>query len=69
MSTTCTTARPYGKYFKSSYSGNPNGECLEACPLPGAVNVRDSKCNTEPGQPVLSFSSRAWSAFADHVGS
>ncbi|MFK0252959.1 DUF397 domain-containing protein [Streptomyces sp. NPDC090445] len=63
-----STGRPYGEWFKSSYSGDPDGNCLEACPQPGVVFVRDSKRNEEPGAPVLGFTAAAWSAFAVHVG-
>ncbi|MEV7556508.1 DUF397 domain-containing protein [Streptomyces sp. NPDC089795] len=67
MSTTTATGRPYGQWFKSSYSGNPNGECLEACPQMGAVLIRDSKRNGEPRQSVVGFSGAAWAAFASSV--
>ncbi|MEU9373656.1 DUF397 domain-containing protein [Streptomyces sp. NPDC048255] len=67
MSTTTATGRPYGQWFKSSYSGNPNGECLEACPQLGAVLIRDSKRNDELGQPVVAFSGTAWATFADSL--
>ncbi|MEU0104249.1 DUF397 domain-containing protein [Streptomyces sp. NPDC006251] len=30
-------------WFKSSYSGNEGGGCLEVAAAPGAVHVRDSK--------------------------
>lgn len=67
--TTTSTGRPHGEWFKSSYSGNPDGNCLEACPQPGAVYVRDSKCNQEPGAPVLTFSAASWSSFAAYASS
>lgn len=57
-------------WFKSSYSGDPNGECVEAnyqTAVP--VVVRDSKQNGAVTQPILSFSADAWSAFTGHVGS
>ncbi|MFZ3492149.1 DUF397 domain-containing protein [Streptomyces sp. 5.8] len=67
MSTTGNTVRPLGKYFKSSFSGNPNGECVEACPLPGTVKIRDSKRKNDPGHPEVQFSLTAWSAFTTHL--
>lgn len=57
------TGRPFGQWFKSSYSGDASGNCVEACPQPGVVFIRDSKCNAEPGAPVLGFTTEAWSAF------
>ncbi|MFB6808894.1 DUF397 domain-containing protein [Streptomyces sp. NPDC056387] len=60
--------RPYGEWFKSSYSGGTSGECVEACPSPGVVHIRDSKRNSEPDAPVLGFTTAAWSAFASHAG-
>jgi Domain of unknown function (DUF397) len=61
-------------WFKSSYSGNEGGECVEvaiawrksshstnevaACP--GAVHVRDSKT---PTAPHLTLPPTAWTAF------
>ncbi|MER6256276.1 DUF397 domain-containing protein [Streptomyces sp. NPDC001584] len=65
--TSIDTNRPYGQWFKSSYSGDASGNCLEACPQPGAVHVRDSKRRDDPQAPVLSFSGAAWAAFAGQV--
>ncbi|MFE5771391.1 DUF397 domain-containing protein [Streptomyces sp. NPDC056485] len=63
MSTT-----PNDGWFKSSYSGDANGNCLEANPQPAAVYVRDSKQLDEPaGCDVLSFSPAVWSAFTTHT--
>ncbi|MCX5174279.1 DUF397 domain-containing protein [Streptomyces virginiae] len=64
MSTTPNTG-----WFKSSYSGDPNGNCVEACYTASQpVNVRDSKQLNEPGgYTVLSFSQAAWSAFTTHT--
>ncbi|MCY0940183.1 MULTISPECIES: DUF397 domain-containing protein [Streptomyces] len=58
MSTT-----PNDGWFKSSYSGDPNGNCVEAHPQPGAVHIRDSKRVGEPQHDVLGFSTKAWAAF------
>ncbi|MCS7481095.1 DUF397 domain-containing protein [Umezawaea endophytica] len=47
---------------KSSYSGDPNGSCVEvAQPGPGVL-VRDSKNSTGP---VLAFSVVQWRAFLE----
>ncbi|MFE5537132.1 DUF397 domain-containing protein [Streptomyces sp. NPDC056492] len=68
MSTT-TNGREHGQWFKSSYSGNPSGECVEARYQAGKpVSVRDSKQLGEPGgHSVLSFSQAAWSTFTAHT--
>ncbi|GHJ35415.1 DUF397 domain-containing protein [Streptomyces sp. TS71-3] len=51
---------------KSSYSGNPNNECVEcARSRRGRILVRDSK---DPGRAMVSFGARAWSEFADAIG-
>lgn len=63
-----STPRPYGQWFKSSFSGGTSDQCVEACPQPAAVYIRDSKRNAESGAPVLNFTTAAWSAFAAHVG-
>ncbi|WP_344046899.1 DUF397 domain-containing protein [Streptomyces thermoalcalitolerans] len=47
-------------WFKSSYSGNEGGACLEVAAAPGAVHVRDSK---DPARGRLSFRRREWDAF------
>ncbi|KOV22535.1 hypothetical protein ADK90_10915 [Streptomyces sp. XY413] len=63
------SATPNDGWFKSSYSGDPNGNCVEArYPAGQPVNVRDSKQFDEPsGYTVLSFSQAAWSAFTAHT--
>jgi hypothetical protein len=52
------TAEP--GWFKSSYSGNEGGNCVEVATGPDAVHVRDSK---DRGSGTLTFSSAAWAAF------
>ncbi|WP_324784607.1 DUF397 domain-containing protein [Streptomyces sp. H51] len=47
-------------WFKSSYSGNEGGECLEAAVTPGAVHIRDSKV---PARAQLAFPRSEWAAF------
>ncbi|MFG2415117.1 DUF397 domain-containing protein [Streptomyces goshikiensis] len=58
MSTT-----PNDGWFKSSYSGDPNGNCVEAKAHPAAVHIRDSKRAEEPQYVALGFSAKAWAAF------
>ncbi|MFE7117197.1 DUF397 domain-containing protein [Streptomyces sp. NPDC057654] len=64
---TTATGRPYGQWFKSSYSDNQGTECVEACPMPHVVHVRDSKQNNDDEPPVLTFTAAAWTSFTDHV--
>ncbi|MFJ6616762.1 DUF397 domain-containing protein [Kitasatospora sp. NPDC091335] len=47
-------------WFKSSYSGNEGGACVEVADTPGTVHVRDSK---DKSGPQLTFSPTAWQAF------
>ncbi|MFI0814391.1 DUF397 domain-containing protein [Streptomyces sp. NPDC021098] len=47
-------------WFKSSYSGNEGGECLEVATTSDAVHVRDSK---EPTGPQLAFAQQTWATF------
>jgi hypothetical protein len=47
-------------WFKSSYSGNEGGECLEVAAMPGSVHVRDSKA---PARAQLAFPATEWAAF------
>lgn len=54
------------RWFKSSFSGGSESECVEAAFLPertGAL-VRDSK---DPHGAVLDFRAGAWSAFVADV--
>ncbi|MBD3010980.1 MULTISPECIES: DUF397 domain-containing protein [unclassified Streptomyces] len=61
-------ATPHGSaikgWFKSSYSGGDQGECLEVARGHADVPVRDSK---NPDGPVLMFEPSAWSAFVSAV--
>ncbi|MFE0059939.1 DUF397 domain-containing protein [Streptomyces sp. NPDC059003] len=64
------SSRTFGEWFKSSYSSEGGTECVETCPLPNAVRVRDSKQLHEEG-PVVTFTSAAWSSFTrglDSIG-
>ncbi|MER6681532.1 DUF397 domain-containing protein [Streptomyces olivaceoviridis] len=47
-------------WFKSSYSGNEGGACLEVAVTPGAVHVRDSKV---PARAELTVPAPEWAAF------
>ena len=49
-------------WFKSSYSGNQGGQCVEVAECPDTVHVRDSK---DTAGPQLRFSTAGWSAFVD----
>lgn len=49
------------QWFKSSYSSNEGGECIEIATLPTAVHVRDSK-NTGP---TFTVGPGAWTAFVE----
>ncbi|WSJ91454.1 DUF397 domain-containing protein [Streptomyces sp. NBC_01304] len=66
MNTHTDTGRPYGEWFKSSYSSEQGTECVETCPQPDTVHVRDSKQNTEGG-PHLSFPLAAWTSFTNQI--
>ncbi|MFI9321299.1 DUF397 domain-containing protein [Kitasatospora aureofaciens] len=47
-------------WFKSSYSSNEGGACVEVAETTAAVLVRDSKDKTGP---QLAFDPAAWQAF------
>ncbi|MGC9437968.1 DUF397 domain-containing protein [Streptomyces sp. WG5] len=51
-------------WFKSSYSSEEGGECVEVAIDAVAVHVRDSKCVTQGG-PVLNVGTEAWSALLE----
>ncbi|SHI22555.1 DUF397 domain-containing protein [Streptomyces sp. 3214.6] len=51
-------------WYKSSYSGGGQGDCLEVARGCAGVPVRDSK--SVPG-PAVVFSGRGWSAFVGAV--
>ncbi|MFB7673611.1 DUF397 domain-containing protein [Kitasatospora purpeofusca] len=53
-------------WFKSSYSGNEGGECVEVAEATSAVLVRDSK---DKSGPSLTFSPAAWEAFVEFAQS
>ncbi|WP_103531333.1 DUF397 domain-containing protein [Streptomyces sp. SM11] len=53
-------------WFKSSYSGGNQGECLEVALGHASVPVRDSKA---PAGPAVVFSADGWSSFVTAIGS
>ncbi|WP_306321191.1 MULTISPECIES: DUF397 domain-containing protein [unclassified Streptomyces] len=50
-------------WFKSSYSGNEGGECLEVATHAHTIHIRDSKNDPATG-PTLTVRPEAWVAFA-----
>jgi len=56
-----------GTWFKSSFSGASNPNCVEVAPLVGGgAAVRDSK---DRSGPSLLFSESAWQAHIDRIKS
>ncbi|MFF2811135.1 DUF397 domain-containing protein [Streptomyces sp. NPDC058000] len=51
-------------WFKSSYSGDEGGNCLEVSASHTAIHIRDSK---NPDGPVLTLPAGAWGAFVADV--
>lgn len=49
-------------WFKSSYSGDSSGQCLEVAACPTTIHVRDSK-NTQG--PQLALSPTTWTEFVE----
>jgi hypothetical protein len=47
-------------WFKSSYSTNEGGECLEIATAPTTIHIRDSKNLTGP---TLAVTPITWTAF------
>ncbi|OON72344.1 DUF397 domain-containing protein [Streptomyces tsukubensis] len=66
MNAHSNNGRPNGQWFKSSYSSEGGTDCVEACPYPGAVHIRDSKQNAEDGAR-LTFPLAAWTSFTRQV--
>jgi hypothetical protein len=53
------------RWYKSSYSGNGGGDCVEvASNLPGVVAIRDSK---NPDGHVLIISRNEWARFISRL--
>ncbi|WP_330339848.1 DUF397 domain-containing protein [Streptomyces sp. NBC_00557] len=51
-------------WYKSSYSGGDQGECLEVACGHAVVPVRDSK---DTAKPALIFSAAGWTSFVSAV--
>lgn len=51
-------------WYKSSYSGGDQGDCLEAARGHARIPVRDSKATTGP---AVLFSAPGWAAFVGAV--
>ncbi|MFJ7239048.1 DUF397 domain-containing protein [Streptomyces olivaceus] len=47
------------RWFKSSYSGDEGGNCVEVATTPTAIHIRDSKAP----QGHVTVSPTAWAAF------
>ncbi|MER6530077.1 DUF397 domain-containing protein [Streptomyces sp. NPDC001508] len=54
------------QWFKSSYSGTPDNECVEVAEMPKGPWVRDSK---RPEGPHAFFSRAAWATFTESIRS
>ncbi|MEU2512667.1 DUF397 domain-containing protein [Streptomyces syringium] len=57
---TSAQPRPDLAWFRSSYSTEQGGNCVEVSTHPTTIHVRDSKV---PDGPRLTVSPEAWSAF------
>ncbi|MGW7228897.1 DUF397 domain-containing protein [Streptomyces cyaneofuscatus] len=53
------------RWFKSSYSNDQGGACVEVATHPSAVHIRDSKVTDSP---VLTVEPTTWSAFLHGSG-
>ncbi|MGD6745045.1 DUF397 domain-containing protein [Streptomyces sp. BH106] len=51
-------------WFKSSYSGDAGGQCLEVAHA-SAIHVRDSKNAESNSSPTLAISADSWTAFVN----
>jgi hypothetical protein len=52
------------QWFKSSYSSDEAGDCLEAATTPATIHIRDSKDIT---RAHLTFTPRTWAVFVAHA--
>ncbi|WP_338675863.1 DUF397 domain-containing protein [Streptomyces sp. SCSIO 30461] len=55
-----TATAPESAWYKSSYSSDGTGNCVEAADLPATVAIRDSK---DKQGPALVFPRRSWHSF------
>ncbi|MEV7424876.1 DUF397 domain-containing protein [Streptomyces sp. NPDC091212] len=51
-------------WFKSSYSGSDDNDCVEVAATPRTVHVRDSK---DTHRPHLGFTAPAWADFVSYT--
>ncbi|WP_327354255.1 DUF397 domain-containing protein [Streptomyces sp. NBC_01304] len=51
-------------WFKSSYSSEEGGECVEVATQPEAIHIRDSKL---PVGNTLTVPPASWTAFLTHA--
>ncbi|MFE7779244.1 DUF397 domain-containing protein [Streptomyces sp. NPDC057445] len=61
-----TDVAPESAWFKSSYSSDGTGNCVEAAYLAPGVGIRDSK---DKKSPALVFPKSSWAAFVAGVRS
>ncbi|MER7550735.1 DUF397 domain-containing protein [Streptomyces anulatus] len=54
------------QWFKSSYSGNQGGDCVEVAACPHTIHIRDSKNLTVP---ALAVSPTSWTSFVEFAAS
>lgn len=60
-----STAEPaHLAWFKSSYSGNEGGACVEVAVEPDMVHIRDSKT---PTRAQLAFHATDWATFVRYA--
>ncbi|MGW1228202.1 DUF397 domain-containing protein [Streptomyces sp. NPDC002530] len=64
MHNTHRTPEALTGWFKSSYSGGSNGDCLEVAAGHPVVPVRDSKA---AAGPVIVFSAAGWASFVSAI--
>ncbi|MFJ9901799.1 DUF397 domain-containing protein [Streptomyces sp. NPDC101152] len=50
------------EWFKSSYSGDEGGQCVEVATTAHTIHIRDSKNPADTG-PTLQVTPSAWAAF------
>lgn len=53
-------------WFKSTYSGDDSGDCVQVATCPHTVHVRDSKDLTVP---AVAVSSATWTSFVEFAAS
>ncbi|MEU8973724.1 DUF397 domain-containing protein [Streptomyces monashensis] len=53
-------------WFKSSYSSNEGGNCIEVATQPTTIHIRDSK---NPTGPTLTLAPTTWTEFLEGFAS